>query len=76
MTGSIPAITTYINGVKIAEIDLTKVTRFNRANAEAMNGRGHIAIEVHDNDPGLGKDHWGENAVCRWRNLCIRELCA
>lgn len=74
MRGVIPTITTYINGTRIAEIDLNTVSSFDRAAAEPMNGRGHIAIEVHDNDPGLGKDRWGENAACRWRNMRIREL--
>lgn len=57
MKGRIPTITTYINGVEIAEIDMTKVSteRFIRKNAEELGGKGHIALEVHDNDPGLGK---------------------
>ena len=76
MKGLIPTITTYINGTKTAEIDLEKVgpAYFDRDAAAAMNGVGHIALEVHDNDPGLGKDRWGENAACRWRNFRIREL--
>ena len=76
MKGLIPTITTYINGTKVAEIDLTKAgpDRFDRKAAEDMGGRGHIAFEVHDNDPALGKARWGENAACRWRNVRIREL--
>ncbi|MBQ8087667.1 MAG: DUF1080 domain-containing protein [Clostridia bacterium] len=74
--GFFPTITTYVNGVKIAEIDLEKVdsTRFDRDAASATQGRGHIALEVHDNDPGLGKDRWGKDSACRWRNFRIREL--
>ncbi|MBR0354455.1 MAG: DUF1080 domain-containing protein [Oscillospiraceae bacterium] len=76
MKGLIPIITTYINGVKVAEIDLTKAgpDRFDRKAAEAMGARGHIALEVHDNDSALGKARWGENASCRWRNMRIREI--
>ena len=74
--GYYPTITTYINGTKVAEIDLEKADadHFDRTAADSLKGRGHIAIEVHDNDPGLGKDRWGVNAACRWRNLRIREL--
>lgn len=76
MKGLIPTITTYINGTKVAEIDLSKVStdRFDRDAARTMNGIGHIALEVHDNDPALGKGRWGERSVCRWRNIRIREL--
>ena len=76
MKGLIPTITTYINGKKTAEIDLNKVStdRFDREAAEVMGGRGHIAFEVHDNDPALGKARWGKNSACRWRNVRIREL--
>ena len=76
MKGLIPTITTYINGTKVAEIDLGKASadRFDRSAARGMNGFGHIALEVHDNDPALGKDRWGERSACRWRNFRIREL--
>lgn len=74
--GRIPRITTYINGVMAAQMDLGELDAdcFDRAAAEAMNGRGHIALEVHDNDPALGKARWGEGSACRWRNLRIREI--
>jgi len=36
--------------------------------------RGHIAFEVHDNDPVLGQDRWAPSARCRWRNIRIKEL--
>ncbi|MBQ8160533.1 MAG: DUF1080 domain-containing protein [Clostridia bacterium] len=76
MRGLIPTITTYINGTKAAEIDLEKVEEkhFDRHAAIAVKGIGHIALEVHDNDPALGKDRWGKDAACRWRNVRIREI--
>ena len=38
--------------------------------------RGHLSLEVHSNGPGdlLGKDRWAPGAVCRWRNIFIKEL--
>jgi len=39
-----------------------------------LSRRGHIALEVHDNDPVLGQDRWGLGARCRWRNIRIKEL--
>ena len=74
--GKFPVITTYINGEKIAEIDMDKVDaeHFKRENAEKLGTRGHISFEVHDNDPKMGKDRWGENSACRWRNIRIREI--
>jgi len=29
----------------------------------------HIALEVHDNDPAMGRDRWEPEAVVRWRNI-------
>ena len=73
--GEVPVITTYINGVKIAEIDMNRAddAHFFRDKAAQLR-RGHIAIEVHDNDPGMGEARWGKDAACRWRNVCIKEL--
>ena len=31
--------------------------------------RGHIAFEIHDNDPRMGEARWAPNAACRWRNI-------
>lgn len=75
----LPTITTWINGVKIAEMntatmgeskpdyDLAAVSRIVRS-------RGRIGLEVHnvrtlDNPP-----NWGDTGRCRWRNIFIREL--
>jgi hypothetical protein len=35
---------------------------------------GHIALEVHDNDPGMGQDRWAPEAVVRWRNMRLELL--
>ncbi len=74
--GLLPHLTTYINGVKVAEIDMEKVhsPKFLRENALALGNRGHISFEVHDNDPKMGEARWGKDAACRWRNVRIREL--
>ena len=73
--GEVPVITTYINGEKIAEIDMNRAddAHFFRDKADALR-YGHIAIEVHDNDPGMGEARWGKEAACRWRNIRIKEL--
>jgi hypothetical protein len=35
---------------------------------------GHIALEVHDNDEGMGEARWAPEAVVRWRNFRLRPL--
>ena len=73
--GRYPKITTYINGVKIAAIDMETVdaAHFNREAADRLGTRGHISMEVHDNDR-MGEARWGKNAATRFRNIRIREL--
>jgi hypothetical protein len=75
--GEKPIVTTWINDVKVAEIDLAQLVAPDYdadAVAERLGSRGHIALEVHDNDPMLGGARWAPGAACRWRNLVIREL--
>jgi hypothetical protein len=75
--GDLPVITTWINGLKIAEIDTRRIESPNYEAtdvAKFLGDRGHIALEVHDNDDMLGESRWGRGAVCRWRRLRIREL--
>ena len=74
--GALPTLTTYINGVKVAAADLAALDnpKFLKDKALQMCSKGRIAIEVHDNDPGMGDARWGKNAACRWRNMRIREL--
>jgi hypothetical protein len=74
--GTIPRITTWINDVKIAELDASTLERaeYNRERVAALLGpRGHIALEVHNNGPG-NIPRWGPGAYCRWKNIFIREL--
>ena len=61
----------------MAEIDLGRLDAENfdpDAVRAVLGRRGHIALEVHDNDPMLGPERWAPDARCRWRNLRIREL--
>ena len=73
--GRYPVITTWINGVKIAEIDMDQVDadHFDRAAADRLGTRGHISLEVHDNDR-MGEARWGKDAATRFRNIRIREI--
>jgi hypothetical protein len=75
--GKYPYVTTWINGVKICELDTSKITWPDYDKEEILRrcgSRGHIAFEVHDNDPLLGKDRWWPGAVCRWKNIYIRDI--
>lgn len=75
--GALPVITTWINGVKIAELDTATLDspNYNPSDVlEALGPRGHIALEVHDNDSMFGEARWGKGAQCRWRNIRIREF--
>ena len=78
VVGAKPLITTWVNGTKIAELDLATLTFPNYDADEAadfLGPRGRIALEVHDSDPSWGPGlRWGESAVCRWRNIRIKEL--
>lgn len=75
--GASPRIAVHINGVKISEMDTEKLRHplYDAAAVRELLGpKGHIAFEVHDNDPGMGDERWGPNSACRWRNIRIREL--
>jgi hypothetical protein len=75
--GHLPVVTVWINDLLVAEINLGSLKAPNYAAgavSESLGPRGHIALEVHDNDPMLGEDRWGREARCRWRNIRIREL--
>ena len=78
-TGDVPHLTTWINGLKVAELDTAKMQapKWDPQAVLAMLGpKGHIALEVHSNGPTdkLGKDRWAPGAVCRWRNISIKTL--
>ncbi|WIB68319.1 DUF1080 domain-containing protein [Curtobacterium sp. MCBD17_035] len=75
--GEWPVLTTWVNGLLVAECDTGALPpdRFDRAAVRALLGRaGHIALEVHDNDPALGDERWGPGAVVRWRDLRVVRL--
>lgn len=75
--GALPRITTFVNDVRIAELDTATIDSPNydpAAVAAALGPRGHIALEVHDNDDRFGDSRWGRGAACRWRGIRIREL--
>lgn len=75
--GAKPTITTWVNDVFVAEIDLATMQhpQYDADAVAADLGRaGHIALEVHDNDPRFGEARWGRGARCRWRNLALTEL--
>lgn len=75
--GELPVITTWINGLRIAELD-TATLEFPEYDPEAvrelLGSRGHIALEVHDNDALFGEARWGRGAACRWRNARIKAI--
>jgi hypothetical protein len=64
VVGAMPVITTWVNGVKIAQLDTATMQAPNYdpdAILEMLGTRGHIALEVHDNDP-IFKDRAGAMA--------------
>jgi hypothetical protein len=74
--GPLPVLTTWINGLKVAELDTATLDSpdYDPASvSEHLGARGHIALEVHDNDERFGEARWGRGAACRWRNIRIRE---
>jgi len=75
--GKYPYLTSWINGVKICELDTAKIVHPNydkEAVANLLGREGHISLEVHDNDPGLGKARWKPGGVSRWRNIKLKKL--
>jgi hypothetical protein len=75
--GELPVITTRINDTFIAELDAAALPRsaFDPEGTLALLGRrGHIAFEVHDNDPGMGEARWAPDAACRWRDIRVTPL--
>jgi Domain of Unknown Function (DUF1080) len=76
-TGTYPRLTTWVNGLKLYELDTATMVapHYDREAVARLLGRaGHIALEVHDNDAGMGTDRWGVDSVVRWRNIRVREL--
>ncbi|HEY3339781.1 MAG TPA: DUF1080 domain-containing protein [Propionicimonas sp.] len=75
--GALPTITTWVNGLLVAELDTATLDSPDYdpvAVAAWLGSEGHIALEVHDNDAMFGEARWGRGAQCRWRNIRLREL--
>ncbi|MEG3615368.1 DUF1080 domain-containing protein [Isoptericola haloaureus] len=75
--GALPTITTWVDGVKIAEVDTSTRLAEDYVPDDVLGllgPRGRLALEVHDNDPLFGASRWGPGARCRWRDLRVREL--
>jgi len=75
--GELPRITTWINGLLVAEIDTASISwpGFDAEMvSQTLGPAGHIALEVHDNDPVGGADRWGPESACRWRNIRLVDL--
>lgn len=76
--GKLPVIEVWINGTLISKLDTTKLAdRVKGYDPDFIYKRlgrsGHIGLEVHDND-SMGYNRWGTDAVCRWKNITIKEL--
>lgn len=77
VVGALPRIRVWINGLLISELDTATMKHpdFDGEEVLGLLGReGHIAFEVHDNDPKMGEGRWAPNAACRWRNIRLRRL--
>ena len=69
--GRFPKVQTWINGVLICDFDgaSCSLPGYNRERVFSRLGeRGSIGLQVH------GGKGWPKGAVCRWRNIRIREL--
>jgi len=75
--GPRPVITTWVNDVLVASIDTAEIDHphydANRV-ADFLGPAGHIAFEVHDNDPLFGEARWARGARCRWRDIVLTPL--
>lgn len=77
--GVVPTLTTWINDLRVSELVTSTMVSpgWDPKAVDGLVGRaGHISLEVHNNAPGdwLGNDRWAPGAVCRWRNIRVREL--
>ena len=69
--GAFPKITTWLNGLKVAEFDGEKSSadRYDKGRIQKMlGGAGSIAVQVH------GGKGWTKGAKCRWKNIKIRAI--
>ena len=72
----LPVISVWINDIKISELNVATIDwkGYDPEKVKRLIGpMGHIGFEVHDNGK-MGWDRWGKGAVCRWKNIFIKEL--
>ena len=78
--GRLPIITTWINDVKICELNSANIQGVQGFNpervAQRLGNEGHIAFEIHDVPATglLGRDRWEVGAKCRWKNITVKPL--
>ena len=74
--GKYPHLTSWVNGVKICELDTATMQWAGYDKEETfklLGSDGHISFEVHDNKP---EDdwRWAKGKVCRWKNIYVKKL--
>ena len=80
--GKYPHLTSWVNGVKVCELDTSTMVwpGFDKDEVFNLLGReGHISLEVHDSSAqasGWRPSHWrwGVGKVCRWKNIYVKKL--
>tara|TARA_Y100001934_G_scaffold270006_1_gene354237 strand:- start:1404 stop:3266 length:1863 start_codon:yes stop_codon:yes gene_type:complete len=71
VVGNPAKITTWLNGVKVSELDGNTFThpKYNKRKvAELLGDEGRIAVQVH------GGKGWPKGAKCRWKNIKVKKL--
>jgi hypothetical protein len=77
IVGAKPTVTAWENDLKVVAVDMAalQAPHYDADDVAQLPGpRGHIAFEVHDNDPILGDGRWRPGVACRWRNVRVKEL--
>jgi len=75
--GAEPVITIWINDLKIGTYDTADpgLEDYDASQIQRLVGtEGHISLEVHDNIYNGGWQQWAKGAVCRWKNIRVREI--
>jgi hypothetical protein len=68
----VPRITTWINGIKLADFDgaTSPQPDYKKEDLRKQLGRkGPIALQVHG-----GEKMWSRGGKCRWRNIRVKSL--
>ncbi len=75
--GAHPVLTVWVNDLEMATLDTadTGIPGYDPAIIEQRSAsRGHIGLEIHDNNPKKGWNQWAKGAVSRWRNIRVKEI--